>query len=380
MADIREIITQTRAYFCLDCGKCTGVCPVSRVNHNFSPRNILMRAVQKDHESILHEKSIWECLTCGMCEQWCPAQIKYIQFIQAIRELSIGMGEKAECSHGGALQSMMRIMTADNLKQNRTEWIPKDLKVSQKGDYFYFVGCAPFFDSFFEDLDVKTLDSAKGTIKLLNKIGITPVVSKEERCCGHDLLWGGDHANFEKLGRHNIDLIEKSGAKTVVLTCPEGYQTFKQDYPKYFGQLKFDVVHLSELLGPHIESGALRFKNQEKKITFHDPCRLGRHMGVYDAPRKMIESIHGLEFNEMPHSRHRSVCCGVGNWLTCGAAAKSIQTKRLKEAKSTGADVMVTACPKCEIHLKCALSDEKLRKEADIEIMDLTSLASDSLI
>ncbi|MEE4311645.1 MAG: (Fe-S)-binding protein [candidate division KSB1 bacterium] len=380
MADIREIITQSRAYFCLDCGKCTGVCPVSRVNHNFSPRNILMRAIQKDHESILHEKSIWECLTCGMCEQWCPAQIKYIQFIQAIRELSIGVGEKAECSHGGALQSMMRIMTADNLKQNRTEWIPKDLKVSQKGEYFYFVGCAPFFDSFFEDLDVKTLDSAKGTIKLLNKIGITPVVSKEERCCGHDLLWGGDHANFEKLGRHNIDLIEKSGAKTVVLTCPEGYQTFKQDYPKYFGQLKFDVVHLSELLRPHIESGALRFKNQEKKITFHDPCRLGRHMGVYDAPRKMIESIQGLEFNEMPHSRHRSVCCGVGNWLTCGAAAKAIQTKRLKEAKSTGAEIMVTACPKCEIHLKCALSDETLKKDADIEIMDLTSLASDSLI
>lgn len=380
MSDIIEIIAHTRAYFCLDCGKCTGICPVSRVNHDFSPRSLLMRAVQKDHDSLLEERAIWQCLTCGMCEQWCPSQIRYIDFMREIRSLAIGIGEKAECSHGGAFQALMRIMTAPNLKQNRTEWITSDLQVANNtGDVFYFVGCAPFFDSFFADLNVKTLDSVKGTIKLLNKVGVKPVVSPDERCCGHDLLWSGDVENFKKLASHNIELIEKSGAKQVVFSCPEGYQSFKQDYPQYFGKLKFEVVHITEFLKPHIDLNELRFSAVNKKVTFQDPCRLGRLMGVYDEPREIIRSIPELEFNEMHHSRHKSVCCGVGNWLTCGAATKMIQTRRLKEAKSTGAEVLVTACPKCEIHLKCALSDEKLKQDVNIEIKDLISIAAEVL-
>ena len=167
MSEICEIINRSRASNCLDCGKCTGVCPVSRVNKDFSPRNILMRAVQKDHETIIQEKSIWECLTCGMCEQWCPSRIKYIDFMRDIRALSIGTGEKAECSHGGAFQSLMRIMTASELKQNRVEWVSNELQIFSKGEVFYFVGCAPFFDTFFTDLNVKTTEAAKGAIKLL---------------------------------------------------------------------------------------------------------------------------------------------------------------------------------------------------------------------
>ena len=379
MSEISEIINRSRAYNCLDCGKCTGVCPVSRVNNDFSPRNILMRAVQKDHETIIQEKSIWECLTCGMCEQWCPSQIKYIDFMRDIRALSIGTGGKAECSHGGAFQSLMRIMTASELKQNRVEWISDDLQIASKGEVFYFVGCAPFFDTFFTDLNVKTTEAAKGAIKLLNKVGIKPVVSPDERCCGHDLLWSGDVENFKKLGQYNIDLIEKSGAKKVVFVCPECYQTFKQDYPEFFGTLNFDVVHITELLRPYIRSGEIKFSGIDQKVTFHDPCRLGRHLGIYDEPREIINSIPEIEFNEMFHSRHRSVCCGVGNWLTCGAATKLIQTRRLKEAKSTGADLLITACPKCEIHLKCALSDDKLKQEADLEIKDLMSLIAEVL-
>lgn len=377
MSKISEIINRTRAYYCLDCGKCTGVCPVSRVSHDFSPRSLLMRAVQKDHDALLEEVSIWRCLTCGMCEQWCPSKIKYIDFMRDIRALSIGIGEKAECSHGGAFQSLMRIMTAPELKQNRMEWITNDLQITSRGDVFYFVGCAPFFDTFFTDLDIDTVGAAKGTIKLLNKVGIKPVVSPDERCCGHDLLWSGDEENFKKLARHNIDLIESTAAKTVVFSCPEGYQTFTQDYPEFVGELKFKVVHITEFIDPYIDSGELRFSNSNKKVTYHDPCRLGRHMGVYDAPRNIINSIPDLEMREMPHNRHKSVCCGVGNWLTCGAAAKAIQTKRLKEAHSTGADLLVTACPKCEIHLKCALTDEKLKQEVNIEIKDLMSMISE---
>lgn len=371
---IRDIIQRSRAYYCLDCGKCTGVCPVARVNHDFSPRSILMRTVQKDYEAILQEKSIWECLTCGMCEQWCPAGIQYIRFIRDIRALAIGHGQEAECSHDGALQSLMRMMTAPELKQNRMEWITPKEKISKTGDIFYFVGCAPFFDSFFEDLNVKTLDSARGVIQILNKVGIKPVVSPDERCCGHDLLWAGDVDNFRKLAEHNVQVIEKSGAKKVVFSCPEGYQTFKQDYPEYVGPLKFDIAHISEFIAPYVESKEITLPAIDQDVTFHDPCRLGRHLGVYDAPRQILKSIPKLNFVEMNHSRHRSVCCGVGNWLTCGAYTKMIQEKRLTEAQATGAHLVITSCPKCEIHLKCALSDKKLSEKVNVEVQDLISL------
>ena len=377
MSTIKEIIDKTQAYYCLDCGKCTGVCPVSRENKDFSPRSMLMRVVQKDHESLLDERSLWECLTCGMCEEWCPSKIKYIHFIQELRSLAINVGEKAECSHGGAFQSIMRMMTADNLQQNRMEWVTDDLQTSQKSDVFFFVGCTPFFDTYFTDLNIDTLDAAKGTIKLLNKVGIKPVVSPDERCCGHDLLWSGDFENFKKLGQKNIELIEKSGAKTVVFSCPECYQAFKQDYPAYIRKFNFEVKHITEFIAPYLESKKISFSEKNEKVTFHDPCRLSRHLGIQDAPRNLIEAVPELNLSEMAHNRRRAICCGVGNWLTCGAANKAIQVRRLKEAQATGAKTMLSSCPKCEIHLKCALSDDKLQQEIKVDIKDLMSYVAE---
>ncbi|MDZ7376473.1 MAG: (Fe-S)-binding protein, partial [candidate division KSB1 bacterium] len=242
MPAISEIIRQTRAYYCLDCGKCTGVCPVARINQTFSPRSLLMRCVQKDESSLLKDSALWECLTCGRCEIHCPSQIQYIHFMRDVRSLSLNTGAKAECSHGGAFHSLMRIMTANELKQQRIDWIPGNLKSAKKGEVVYFVGCAPYFDAYFSDLKVDSINSAIGTIKLLNKIGITPAILSDERCCGHDLLWSGDVDNFKKLAEHNLRIIEEAGAKTVVFTCPEGYQTFSQDYSHFFGKLNFEVV------------------------------------------------------------------------------------------------------------------------------------------
>jgi Fe-S oxidoreductase len=117
----------------------------------------------------------------------------------------------------------------------------------------------------------------------------------------------------------------------------------------------------------------------DSTVTFHDPCRLGRHMGIYDEPRALISAIPGLTFVEMPRSRERAICCGVGGWMNCTSFSKMIQANRLKEARAAGADVLVTACPKCEIHLKCALNDQALRDEVGIEIKDLVSLAASHL-
>lgn len=379
MITVGDIIRQTRAYYCLDCGKCTGVCPVARINRTFSPRSMLMRCVQKDEDGFYEDKALWECLTCGQCELRCPSQIAYIHFMRDVRSLSLNTGQKAECSHGGAFHSLMRIMTANELKQQRMDWLSGDLKTVKNGEVVYFVGCAPYFDAYFADLNVDSIKSAKGAIQLLNKIGITPAVLADERCCGHDLLWSGDIDNFKKLAEHNLKLIEGAGAKTVVFSCPEGYQTFSQEYSHFFGKLNFEVVHITELLEKAIQSNTLKFNEFDAQVTYQDPCRLGRHMGVYDAPRTIIDSIPKIQFNEMLKNRQRSICCGVGNWLTCGVVAKTIQSNRFREAKQVGAKMLLTACPKCEIHFKCALQDEKLREEVNIEVKDLITLASEMM-
>lgn len=376
MPSVTEIIRQTRAYYCLDCGKCTGVCPVARINQTFSPRSLLMRCVQKDENSLYKDTALWECLTCGRCEIHCPSQIQYIHYMRDVRSLSLNTGTKAECSHGGAFHSLMRIMTANELKQQRMDWIPGNLKTVKNGEVVYFVGCAPYFDAYFSDLKVDSINSAKGTIQLLNRIGVTPAVLADERCCGHDLLWSGDIDNFKKLAEHNLKIIEEAGAKTVVFSCPEGYQTFSQDYTHLFGKLNFQVVHITQLLSDAVKKGTIKFNGLDAAVTYQDPCRLGRHMGVYDAPRDVINAIPKIEFNEMIKNRQRSVCCGVGNWLTCGSVAKTMQANRFREAKQVGAKTLITACPKCEIHFKCALQDERLQKEVNLEIKDLMSLVA----
>ncbi len=376
-----ESIRQSRALLCLECGKCTGVCPVSRFNHSYSPRILLNRALRGVNSDLVKDKNIWNCLTCQLCDETCPAGIKYIELIQAIRVEATKLGEEALCSHGGAAQSLMRIMSSPNLTPKRMEWLDNNLKTSGDGDTLYFVGCAPFFDVMFSDIGVMPTTNANASIKILNYIGITPVLLKEERCCGHDLLWQGDFENFKKLAEFNINLIKNSGVKKIIFSCPECYRTFKIDYSKYFG-FNIEMYHISEIVSEAIRENKIRLKGIDKVITFQDPCRLGRHLGIYEEPRNVLQSIPKLTLKEMNHNKNRAICCGVSAWMNCSNYSKRIQITRLKEAKETGADLLVTACPKCEIHFNCAMKEtpEAQRPEdIKIEIKNLVNLVAEAL-
>jgi heterodisulfide reductase subunit D len=379
MNPVSEAIKRTKAYFCLDCGKCTSNCPIALRNPDYSPRRVIGRAVLGSSEELLKSNLLWECLTCKMCNERCPSDVNYSEFIRDVRAEASKIGQEGECSHGGALQSLMRIMTSPNLKQNRLDWISRDLKVSKQGEYLYFVGCLPYFDAFFTELDLNTVSIAKGTVKLLNYLGIEPVVMKDERCCGHDLLWTGDIENFKRLAQHNKTEIEKTGAKKVIVSCPEGYTTLKVDYPKYVGDLGVEVIHISELLADNLTDNKLKFKKVRKKVTYQDPCRLGRYSGIYEQPREVMEAIEGLQLNEMAKSGHSAVCCGTSAWINCSSVSKQIQIDRLKEAKSTRADYLVTACPKCQIHFICSMKDENTPKDARIKVIDFATLIANSL-
>ena len=273
----------------------------------------------------------------------------------------------------------MKIMADPRLKQNRLNWTSNNL-ISRKGKILYFTGCLPYFDSVFKEIDVNALDIARGAVRIFNSLGIKPVVMDNERCCGHDALWMGDQENFESLGKLNLDLIAKTGAEKIVTTCAECYRTLKLDYPEYLGEPDFEVIHLSEFLAEMIDERRIEFKQREETVTYQDPCRLGRHLGIYEPPRKVIESIPGLEFVEMSENRDKAKCCGTSAWTNCTRFSKQLQVERLMDAKETDATRLITTCPKCQIHLKCAMNDtlkkDKIENKMKIEIEDLTVLVS----
>jgi Fe-S oxidoreductase len=198
-------------------------------------------------------------------------------------------------------------------------------------------------------------------------------------------LWEGDIEGFRTLAELNARLIRDSGAQRVVTSCPECARALEIDYPAHGVELGVEVLHLSEVLAsselqvPSSELPGTQLETQNSKlVTYQDPCRLGRHLGAYDAPRQAIERL-GLELIEMPRNRGNALCCGTNGWTHCAVANKAIQADRLREARATGADVLVTACIKCQIHLKCAMQDQLLGDEIAIEIVDLATLVATAL-
>jgi heterodisulfide reductase subunit D len=270
-------------------------------------------------------------------------------------------------------------MAAGKTKQDRLAWLTGDLKTSKKeGEVFYWTGCTMFFDALFPELGVNTLEGTRAAVRLLNRLGVTPVVSPEERCCGHDLLWNGDKENFERLAKHNVKLVADSGAETLVVSCAECLRTWKLDYEPYFKGKPPKIVHLTEYLAEHL--GELKFKHQdEQTLTYQDPCRLGRHLGIYEAPRKVMAALPDATLVEMPRSGKRAVCCAGGTWSNCDRFAKHIQVERLLEARATGAEALVTACPKCQVHFRCAMKDPNLKDKIEIPLRDLASVVLDAL-
>ena len=380
MESIGQVIKANRAYFCLDCGKCTSVCPISWRDSTFSPR-AMVEATRL--ENILHNEQLWECLTCGRCTQVCPSDVRFLSFIRDMRTLARDANVRGHCSHGAAVQTWMRLMTDPDLEQSRLDWLDDDeetpphlreLRTADRSDTIFFTGCLPYYQVLFGKIGAQGVEIAKSAVKVLNHLGIEPMVLADERCCGHDLLWEGEVDTFRRLAALNTERLHATGAKQIVTTCPECALTLKRDY-----QLDMQVLHISQLLAASdLKIGAGGFQDENDRgrpVTYQDPCRLGRHLDVYEEPRQVIAAL-GLELTEMGSNRGRAICCGTSAWTHCGATAKSIQVDRLREAGATGAETLVTACAKCQIHFKCAQNDPQLEDDLRIEIKDLTTLVA----
>jgi Fe-S oxidoreductase len=346
----------------------------------YSPRLLAHKLIaEPDSESFI-ENLVWECLTCGLCEERCPSGVQVSRFIMEMRTLLAGTkGLKGYRSHDGALHSWMRLMTSPNLEQSRLGWLGDGLQVAESGPLAFFTGCAPYFDVFFSGIEVNTLSIVRDSIRLLNFLEIVPVILEKERCCGHDLLWTGDRENFEALCRLNYKEFQAAGVEEVIVSCPECYQVLGQYMPEVIPGMKLKVTLLSDLLRREISKGGVTFKPLKRRATYQDPCRLGRMAGSCETPRALIQMIPELVFKEMKNSGRSAICCGNNGFINCDAYSKRIQVERLQEAKATRSDLLITACPKCMIHLTCAMRDPYRHGSLSMEIRDLASVLADQI-
>lgn len=377
---IREIIREYNLHLCLECGKCGASCPRFRAGREFSPRMVASRLVHRPDDRAFIEAAVWECLACGLCDERCPSGVAFSRAVMELREaLSAESGLFGYRAHDGAVHSWMRIMAAPLLAQNRLDWITDDLKVRGLGPVAYFVGCAPYFDVFFSNLGVDTIALAKDSIRLLNRLGIEPVVLGGERCCGHDLLWTGDQENFASLCRLNYQEFQAAGVSEVITSCPECYQVLHDHLPRAVPEARLKVTLLVDLLAEASRDGRLPMEPLAERVTYQDPCRLGRMAGRYDEPRRLLASVPGLELAEMADNRAGALCCGNSAFVNCDAFSKRIQVERLGQAAATGAGTLVTACPKCLIHTTCALRDPGREEQPELKVRGLVSLLAGQL-
>ena len=377
---IKQTVVAYDVYTCLDCGKCTSACPLTLAGKPFSPRAIASTIISGNIDSPSVQNDIWACLTCGLCYERCPSAVNFPEFIRDIRHILKKSGSNGHAAHGGFFQSLMRTMTSPDLKIKHWEWLPEEIRTDDKSKTLFFGGCAPYFDIFFRNhLGVKTRKILVDSLRLLNFFDIRPAVLEDERCCGHDLLWSGDKENFLKLARLNVDAIHRMGVQEIIIGCPEGYRTFVHDYPEHGIECNFKVTHIFELLEREIDKGAVGFKRFNRKLTFQDPCRMSRFENCADLPRKLINRLNLKGFTEMQDRETGAICCGNCAWIGCDSFSKAMQVKRIGQVHDTESDLLVTACPKCQIHLQCAMEDPFLGEELDTKMMDLTSVLAKTI-
>lgn len=369
---VDEIVKETKAQYCFDCTVCTGSCPIARNRPQFSPRLTVRRTVLGGEKAVIADPELWSCLTCGICSSRCPLEVDFLGFIRRMRTEAIEQGNRGVPSHDGLMQIMADIQSS-GIGQSKQFWEEDGLRTRKEGTDMLYVGCLPFYGIVFEDYGLDLLKIANDSVKVLNAMGIEPALSEEERCCGHDQFWRGEFGKFKLLAGLNIEAFKKSGAERVIFLCPECHQIVKDEYPRHFGKLPFEPVHIAELIVENLDS--LSFGELEKKVTYHDSCRMCRFLGLCETPRKIISSIPKLELVEMDRSGVNSLCCGASGWINCFGCSKQIQTAGLGQAKATGASLLVTSCPKCQIHFRCAMRGGS----PEMEMADLVSVVASAI-
>ncbi|MEW5981527.1 MAG: (Fe-S)-binding protein [Acidobacteriota bacterium] len=359
---------------CYQCGKCDVVCPWNRVR-NFSIRKVVREASLGLSEIGLDD--IWRCTTCGTCPSQCPRGVGQIEVSVAVRRVATSYGEFAGPARKVRAAGTSLASEGNPLSQERgrrADWA-RGLGVrpfAEGMELLYFVGCYGSFDPRVRKVSV-------AIAKVLQRAGVDfGILGNEESCCGESIRKAGNEEVFRALAKANIKAFIDRGVKRILVSSPHCYHAFTRDYPELM--VHFEVVHLSELLAELVADGRLALTcSLGKRVTYHDPCYLGRHSGIYDQPRSVLGRVPGLELVEMPDCRQDSLCCGGGGgriWLETPKGERFADL-RLAQARETGASVLVTSCPYCLSNFE----DSRLSIPGGdaLEVKDLVEVVADSL-
>lgn len=343
-----------------------GTCPIREhtggFEHTYARGRIMVaRGILRDELTEYTPSlvgSVYTCLQCGACREACgmknPDGSWRVNSCEVNKAMRADVVSEGLAIPEGAEKLAAAVEKAGNIyeapKADRMKWLTPDIKVAEKAELLYFPGCVTPY---------RLPRVAQATAKILNKAGMPfMLLGDKEICCGDPLFMTGQLDLAREIVRKNLSLIKETGAKRVVTTCAGCYRTLAEEWPEITGKLPFEVIHSTQLVKELVDSGKIRLPKAIKKtVTYHDPCELGRHCGIYDEPRKIIESVPGIELVEMLRNRKAAWCCGAGGGVkaTFPDLAVEIAGDRLAEAKQAGATVIVSACPTCEMNLSDAI-------------------------
>lgn len=385
---------------CTRCGECTATCPTGGEAQDielvtprgkilrlreFYRRQYGLRATLLGPREVTEEElkeltaRAYECTICGQCKSVCPAHLDTIEMWENMREFLVENGLGPLEAHQQIVKS---IENYDNPwmqpRSQRSRWskrIEREVRIKdalkERPEILYFVGCTAAFDPNIKEMAINTA-------RVLGKAGLDfGTLGNDEGCCGSTLLRTGLRENARKMAEKNIELFERADSKVIVTSCAGCFKTIKQDYPR-LGKVRPKVVHITQLVNELIDNGKLKLERRvEGKVTFHDPCHLGRHNGLYEEPRRILKGIPGVELVEMERSRSEARCCGAGGGVKTAYPdlAQKISLLRVQDAERTGASNLVTSCPFCYQSLKASIDSSGSR----LRMMDLMEFVVQSI-
>jgi len=403
---------------CTECGRCQSQCPAWITGKPLSPKQVILDlrdhafatapamlaktdaereklpdAVKQEAERPLVGKDggvidpdvIWSCTNCGACVEECPVDIEHIDHIDGMRRHQVLIESAFPIEAAGMLKNLENKGDPWGMGEaRRAEWMTEldfeipvvDGKIDPDVEYLFWVGCAGAL----EDRARKT---TKAIATLLHTAGVKfAVLGPAETCTGDPARRIGNEFVYSMLAQQNIETLNEAAPKTIVASCPHCFNTIANEYPQLGGN--YEVVHHTQLLARLVEQGKLTpTVRVEEKLTYHDPCFLGRHNRVFTPPREIMEAVPGVQATEMHRCKERGFCCGAGGarmWME-ERIGKRINTERIEEALALSPDTISTACPYCLVMLGDAVSAKKASGEAKetLEVVDVAQLLARSV-
>jgi Fe-S oxidoreductase len=326
---------------------------------------------------IVDDEVVWACVTCGACMQECPVNIEHVDHIVDMRRYLVQAESRFPQEAGALLRNLESSNNPWGQPQSqRAAWAKDlDVRVVQPGEadlpeYLYWVGCAGSFDE-------RAKKITQALAQVLARAGVSfGILGPSELCTGDPARRMGNEYLFQTLAEQNVETLNGLGVRKIVANCPHCFNTLRNEYPDYGGS--YEVIHHTELLARLIAEGRLRPETpMEGSLTYHDPCYLGRHNQVYDAPRDVFARVPGLRTVEMERHRQRGFCCGAGGarmWME-ERLGKRINVERTDEALATGAASLGVACPYCMI----MLDDGVKARGEEMRVLDVAQVVAASI-